>query len=366
MGSMSTSDAAPLPRLGEVFFDVRSASRSLRVSWYSDTGVAVLSIWQGGTCTGSFRLPMTDLPRMIEALQRGPGSPAAPGPAAPGRGGVPAGGHAAGPDSSGGPGSLHYLTDRAAAQGGDDSPGGHQDGAVAGGPGGEFLPPYPDEPGTVFYPGQPLYQDQPGQPPYQEQPGQPPYQEQPGQPPYQEQPGQQAHQDGPERYPGQHAAGYPGRPDAPRYSAPPGGAAYPDQPAAGYPVQPGEPHYPGQPGQSSYSPLPRHAPYAGLPGPEHYPAGPTGPDGIGHLDSRPESADSPYSNGSRSQPYSAGQPGAEYPRPASPAYGNDRPGWPGEPEPGWDNASASSATDALEPLPESFPYHHRVPDRGHR
>src|SRR6266702_2968083 len=93
MGSMSTSDAAPLPRLGEVFFDVRSASRSLRISWYADTGVAVLSIWQGGTCTGSFRLPMTDLPRMIEALQRGPGSPAAPGPAAPGRGGVPAGGH---------------------------------------------------------------------------------------------------------------------------------------------------------------------------------------------------------------------------------------------------------------------------------
>ena len=62
MGSMSTSNAAPLPRLGEVFFDVRSASRTLRISWYADTGVAVLSIWQGGTCTGSFRLPMGDLP----------------------------------------------------------------------------------------------------------------------------------------------------------------------------------------------------------------------------------------------------------------------------------------------------------------
>src|SRR6266536_4037510 len=72
MGSMSTSNAAPLPRLGEVFFDVRSASRTLRISWYADTGVAVLSIWQGGTCTGSFRLPMGDLPRMIETLQRGP------------------------------------------------------------------------------------------------------------------------------------------------------------------------------------------------------------------------------------------------------------------------------------------------------
>ncbi len=74
MGSMSASDAAPLPRLGEVFFDVRGESRSMRLSWYADTGVAVFSIWQGGTCTGTFRLPIADLPRMIEALQHGPRS----------------------------------------------------------------------------------------------------------------------------------------------------------------------------------------------------------------------------------------------------------------------------------------------------
>jgi hypothetical protein len=83
MGSMSASDAAPLPRLGEVFFDVRGSSRSMRLSWYSDTGVAVFSIWQGGTCTGTFRLPIDDLPRMVEALQRGPRGaalPAADGP----------------------------------------------------------------------------------------------------------------------------------------------------------------------------------------------------------------------------------------------------------------------------------------------
>ncbi len=72
MGCMSASDAAPLPRLGEVFFDVRGDSRSMRLSWYADTGVAVFSIWQGGTCTGTFRLPMDDLARMIEALRRGP------------------------------------------------------------------------------------------------------------------------------------------------------------------------------------------------------------------------------------------------------------------------------------------------------
>jgi hypothetical protein len=72
MGSMSASDAAPLPRLGEVYFDVRGESRSMRLSWYADTGVAVFSIWQGGTCTGTFRLPIADLPRMVEALRRGP------------------------------------------------------------------------------------------------------------------------------------------------------------------------------------------------------------------------------------------------------------------------------------------------------
>ena len=71
MGTMSASDAAPLPRLGEVFFDVRGSSRSMRLSWYADTGVSVFSIWQGGTCTGTFRLPMEELPRLIDSLQRG-------------------------------------------------------------------------------------------------------------------------------------------------------------------------------------------------------------------------------------------------------------------------------------------------------
>jgi hypothetical protein len=71
MGSMSAPDAGNLPRLGEVFFDARGSSRSMRLSWYSDTGIAVFSIWQGGTCTGTFRLPMDDLSRLLESLQRG-------------------------------------------------------------------------------------------------------------------------------------------------------------------------------------------------------------------------------------------------------------------------------------------------------
>jgi hypothetical protein len=85
---MSASDAAPLPRLGEVFFDVRGSSRSMRLSWYSDTGIAVFSIWQGGMCTGTFRLPIGDLPRMVEILEAGPDGQGAAGS---GRGADPGG-----------------------------------------------------------------------------------------------------------------------------------------------------------------------------------------------------------------------------------------------------------------------------------
>jgi hypothetical protein len=53
----------------------------MRLSWYADTGVAVFSIWQGGRCTGTFRLPIDDLGRMIEILQRGPQDSRRHGPA---------------------------------------------------------------------------------------------------------------------------------------------------------------------------------------------------------------------------------------------------------------------------------------------
>ena len=50
----------------------------MRLSWYGDTGVAVFSIWQGGRCTGTFRLPVDELPRMMATLRSGPdGSDAA-------------------------------------------------------------------------------------------------------------------------------------------------------------------------------------------------------------------------------------------------------------------------------------------------
>ena len=71
---MSEPDAVPLPRDGAVFFDVRGESRSMRLSWYADSAVAVFSIWQGNRCTGTFRLPFGDLVRMVETLQSGPPS----------------------------------------------------------------------------------------------------------------------------------------------------------------------------------------------------------------------------------------------------------------------------------------------------
>jgi hypothetical protein len=194
MGSMSASDAAPLPRLGEVFFDVRGESRTMRLSWYADTGVAVFSIWQGGTCTGTFRLPIADLPRMVEALRRGPhgyddpvpgeqpGSreprlpvaPAPPGPAGPSRpelldrdietGQTSAAVHVpqAGPDQTGylaGPDQTGYLA------------GPDQTGYLAG----------PDQTGYLAGPEMPGYPAEPPPPGYQAEPPAPPggYRDQP-------------------------------------------------------------------------------------------------------------------------------------------------------------------------------------------
>jgi hypothetical protein len=70
----------------------------MRLSWYAGTGVAVFSIWHGDTCTGTFRLPIPELARMIEVLSEGPpeavDDPRAADPGAPtiaaGPGGMPA------------------------------------------------------------------------------------------------------------------------------------------------------------------------------------------------------------------------------------------------------------------------------------
>ncbi len=360
MGSMSMSDAAPLPRLGEVFFDVRSPSRSLRISWYADTGVAVLSIWQGGTCTGSFRLPMSDLPRMIEALQRGPDGQALPAGKYPPH---PAGaqppyareaqysreaGHAA--DAAGydgypaGPGSLHYLNGAAPER--------YPDETGAGQPPGSAPARYPDETGA-------------GQPPGS----------------------------APARYPDETGTSYPpgsapaNYPDGTGASYPPDGASahYPGQTGAGYPDGPAPPGY-------RDAPLP---PYQDESGPANYPTGLT------HRDSPAEPPGGQYTGRSYpadpypADPYPAGQyPAGQYPDDQYPAghylngaepqehspqladpdytqpppgspYGHGRPGRAAElPAHGRDPRTAVPAGDGLEPLPESFPY--GEPRQSHR
>ena len=80
------SDAAPrvvpFPGSGEVFFDPRPG-RAMRLSWHAEEGLAVLSLWQGASCTGTFRLPSADVPDLVDALVRGLASSAAAGPVLP-------------------------------------------------------------------------------------------------------------------------------------------------------------------------------------------------------------------------------------------------------------------------------------------
>ena len=61
----------PLPAAGEAFLDARGAARALRVSWHSEADVVVLSLWSGGTCSGTFRLPVEDVPDLIDTLREG-------------------------------------------------------------------------------------------------------------------------------------------------------------------------------------------------------------------------------------------------------------------------------------------------------
>jgi hypothetical protein len=62
------SAATPLPRQGDVFFDSRGPDRALRLSRHPDAGVVVLSIWNGGVCQGTFRLPSDQISALAEAL----------------------------------------------------------------------------------------------------------------------------------------------------------------------------------------------------------------------------------------------------------------------------------------------------------
>lgn len=64
--------------MGEVFFDDRGEERALRLSCHTDAAVMVLSIWNQGVCSGTFRLMSRDVPAFIEALTQAVPPPAEP------------------------------------------------------------------------------------------------------------------------------------------------------------------------------------------------------------------------------------------------------------------------------------------------
>jgi hypothetical protein len=63
--------ARPLPETGSVFLDARGGDRALRVSWHTEAGLVVLSLWHGNVCSGSFRLAVDEVPDLIDTLRAG-------------------------------------------------------------------------------------------------------------------------------------------------------------------------------------------------------------------------------------------------------------------------------------------------------
>jgi hypothetical protein len=73
---MEPAEVVAFPSRGEVFVDQRGEGRAMRLAWHTESDVVVLSLWQADRCTGSFRLPVTDVPRFVQALVDGLGAAA--------------------------------------------------------------------------------------------------------------------------------------------------------------------------------------------------------------------------------------------------------------------------------------------------
>jgi hypothetical protein len=89
-------NASALSTRRDMFLDERGAG--LRVTWHPERDLVVLSVWQGDSCVGTFRMSVQDVPRLSGLLaaalgdwvdQAGPGRAprAAPTPRARGRAG---------------------------------------------------------------------------------------------------------------------------------------------------------------------------------------------------------------------------------------------------------------------------------------
>lgn len=86
---MASGEVVAFPSRGEVFIDQRGEARTLRLAWHLDADVVVLSLWQQDRCTGSFRLPVAEVPRFVQAMVDGLAAaaalPAAQAARSPGR-----------------------------------------------------------------------------------------------------------------------------------------------------------------------------------------------------------------------------------------------------------------------------------------
>jgi hypothetical protein len=97
-----------------MFLDERGTG--LRVTWHPERDLVVLSVWQGDSCVGTFRMPVRDIPRLSGLLAAalgdwvdqsdgpGPGGAGAGGPGPGASYGVP--GRITGEWDIGGPGVV--------------------------------------------------------------------------------------------------------------------------------------------------------------------------------------------------------------------------------------------------------------------
>jgi hypothetical protein len=68
---MRVESVRPVPKSGAIYLDNRGADRALRVTWHHESDLVVLSLWRDRTCAGSFRLPIEEVPDLIEQLRAG-------------------------------------------------------------------------------------------------------------------------------------------------------------------------------------------------------------------------------------------------------------------------------------------------------
>lgn len=63
-----------MPRIGDVFADVRGGGRTMRVSYHGDQQAVVVSLWVGTMCRGTFRMAAGDVSKLMSTLNEIKGS----------------------------------------------------------------------------------------------------------------------------------------------------------------------------------------------------------------------------------------------------------------------------------------------------